>query len=659
MKLLIVTQVVDEADSILGFFHRWIEEFAKHFEKVTVICLKKGEYHFPANVGVLTLGKESGASRSKYLWRFYKYIWRERGNYDMVFVHMNQEYVLLGGFLWRLWGKPIYLWYTHKMVSIKLYLATILSNRVFTASEESFRLDTPKLRIVGHGIDTDFFSPNPSVVRSDHVLSVGRLMKSKRHDLIIRAAAFSGKELRIIGDGPERKNLEDLAYAIGARVHFMGGLNQTQVRDEYQKAAFFIHTSETGSLDKVTLEALACGLSVVTTSNAYGDFPVRRVSATPEAIAIELGLTQDNKGNTKFIRDHHNLRFLVSRLSQEMTVSVSRVAFLFTRSRKEIVRGIRTGQCADTPLYGMNHILNADYFTLRSKSIRAIFFISRLFRYKFVIAQDNLLLGYIVSVCSSTFNLKTRWLYVAINSSTLLRRHAKHPIRLFILKKFWLSYSHIICLSSDQLNHFIQIGIPRSRLSFVPFGVDVSFFRSTDIRHDGDAIVSVGRDSGRDYRTLFRVAELVDKQFIVVTSHNNIPQDVPIPPNVSVLYDRSIVEVRDLYACARLVVVVSKDTRIPDGSDCSGQTVILDALAAGKSVITTRRPWITDYFVPGQDLVVVEPGNSKSISSAINTLWNDAVKREQLSVSGYNKVSTYYTTKAFAKSLLKLMDSIK
>ncbi|MCC6290736.1 glycosyltransferase [Candidatus Nomurabacteria bacterium] len=659
MKLLIVTQVVDESDSILGFFHRWIEEFSKHYEKVTVICLKKGEYHLPVNVEVLTLGKEDGASRSKYLWRFYKYIWSERNNYDTVFVHMNQEYVLLGGLFWRFWGKRVHLWYTHKMVSVKLRLATLLSDKVFTASEESFRFDTPKLRIAGHGIDTDFFSPDSSVVRSDHVLSVGRLMKSKRHDLIIRAVAFAGKELRIIGDGPERKNLEALAHMIGARVYFLGGLNQSQVRDQYQKAAFFVHTSETGSLDKVTLEALACGLSVVTTSDAYRNFPVRKVQATPEAIAAGLETTQDGSENAKFVREHHNLRRLIVYLSREMSVLGPRVAFIFTRSRKEIIRGVQTGQCADTPLYGMNHIPHADYFTLASKSMRAVFIILHLFRYDFVIAQDNLLLGYIVSICSRTFNLKTRWLYVAINSSTLMRRHAKHPIRLFILKKFWSSYSHIICLSFDQLNDFIQIGLPQAQLSFIPFGVDATFFQPTDIHHDENLIVSVGRDGGRDYRTLFYVAGLVGHRFVVVAGQKNIPHDVSIPPNMSIVYDRSIVEVRDLYTRARLIVVVSKDARIPDGSDCSGQTVILDALAAGKTVVATHRSWIADYFVPGRDLIVVEPGNSEAVATAITTLWNDAERRGELSASGRNKVSMCYTTKIFATALLKLMESIK
>lgn len=62
MKLLIITQTVNTEDPVLGFFVRWIEEFAKHAETVEVICLKEGSHAFlPSNVRVYSLGKKRGA----------------------------------------------------------------------------------------------------------------------------------------------------------------------------------------------------------------------------------------------------------------------------------------------------------------------------------------------------------------------------------------------------------------------------------------------------------------------------------------------------------------------------------------------------------------------------------------------------------------------
>lgn len=341
-----------------------------------------------------------------------------------------------------------------------------------------------------------------------------------------------------------------------------------------------------------------------------------------------------------------------------MAKKLQRRAFIFTSPRDAVISGVQTGREADTALRGMNHIPGAEYFIVFPKSARALLFVPRLLRYDFVIAQDNFLLGYAVSLCARAFRLKTRWFYVAIHSSTLMRRHAAHPVRLFLFKKFWSSYARIICLSSEQREDFIRLGIPREHLVFIPFGVDARFFRPADVSREENLIVSVGRDAGRDYATLFKAAERTKLKCIVVAGHKNIPSDMPIPANVSVLYNRSLVEIRDLYARAQLVVVPSKDVSVPDGSDCSGQTVILDALAAGKAVIATRRSWITDYFIAGQDLVVVEPNDPEALARAIDSLSHDAERRKRLAASGHNKVTARYTTKNFAEHLLMLMDSI-
>ena len=644
MRLLIVTQTVDTRDSILGFFVRWIEEFAKHAERVEVICLQEGMHNLPANVHIHSLGKPRPAqssqgigTRMRYAARFLSLIWGLRNEYDAVFVHMNPEYIVLGGPFWRLRGTRIALWYTHKNVDLKLRIAAAYANVIFTASKESFRLHSGKVRVMGHGIDADFFSPDATVARGDWWLSAGRLNKSKRHDLVIRMAAQAGKELRIIGEGPERGSLEALARELGVRATFLGGLSHLQVRDEFRRAGLFLHTSETGSLDKIILEAVACGCPVTTRDPA---------------------LKYLETADPTYVREQHSLHRLIPAIVGAIQGTTPRVAFLFTNSKEKVISDMRTGKDADTVLHGMNHITGAEHFTVPPQSIRSLLFVPRLLQYDFVIAQDNFLLGYVVSLCSRVFHLKTRWLYTAVHSSTLMRRHATHPIRLFLFKKFWSSYACIICISSGQLEDFVRLGIPRERLVFVPFGVDARFFRSAAASRGEDLIVSAGRDAGRDYPTLFRAAERVEYPFIVVASHRNIPSGMPVPANVSVHYDRSLAELRDLYARARLVVVASKDASRADGSDCSGQTVILDALAVGKAVIATHRSWITDYFVPGQDLVVVPPNDPEVLAQAINSLWQDAEKRERLAASGHAKVVVQYTTKAFAGALEKLMDSL-
>lgn len=296
-RILIVTQTVDSSDPVLGFFHRWIEEFAQHYQAVEVVCLRQGTFSLPGNVTVHSLGKEAGGNRVLYAVRFLKYIWALRHSYDVVFVHMNPEYVVLGGLLWRALGKRVGLWYVHKSVTLYLRIAALLVDHIFSASKESIRIKSPKVFITGHGVDTDFFSPDSSVARGSHFLSVGRLMQSKRHDLAIREAAQKHAALRIAGEGSLRTELEAIARELGADVTFLGGISHSALRDEYRRAAKLIHRSETGSLDKVVLEAAACGCLVDTTDPALARLPL-----SPE-----------------YVQEHHGLPRLVQKLSRSIS----------------------------------------------------------------------------------------------------------------------------------------------------------------------------------------------------------------------------------------------------------------------------------------------------------------------------------------------------
>ncbi len=155
MKFLILTQKVDRNDPILGFFHRWIEEFVKRCERVIIICLEEGEYNLSQNVKVFSLGKEGSHSRAKYLWNFYKYLWQERKNYDAVFVHLNQEYVLLGGILWLLLGKKVFMWRNHHMGNFLTDLAGLFCSKIFCTSKYSYTAKHKKTVLMPVGIDTD------------------------------------------------------------------------------------------------------------------------------------------------------------------------------------------------------------------------------------------------------------------------------------------------------------------------------------------------------------------------------------------------------------------------------------------------------------------------------------------------------------------------
>ncbi len=330
MKLLIITQVVDIKDDNLSFFHEWLSMFSNFCEEITVICLYKGDYRLPENVKVVSLGKESGKSKLKYLYRFYRNILKEKNNYDRVFVHMNTEYVILGGLLWRMWKKRISLWYTHKNVDWKLRIAEKLVHIIFTASEKSFRLPSKKLYVMGHGINTEIFKPAEKNTRGKILLSVGRFSATKQILEMIKIYQNLIKKIPelkfIIVGGPIYK--EDKKYfnkvngylrdnLLEDKVVLKGSMPHLNVLQYYQQADLFINLSKTGSLDKAVLEAMACNIPVVTTNEAFENIVPSEcfVSDISKVESTALLLLNDfNKNSRAEIINNHSLDSLIKKI---------------------------------------------------------------------------------------------------------------------------------------------------------------------------------------------------------------------------------------------------------------------------------------------------------------------------------------------------------
>jgi glycogen synthase len=70
---------------------------------------------------------------------------------------------------------------------------------------------------------------------------------------------------RVIGDGPERQNLEKFAHRHGldGAVSFEGWLPRNDVAAAYRSATVLVHLSSYEGMSNVVLEALASGLPVV------------------------------------------------------------------------------------------------------------------------------------------------------------------------------------------------------------------------------------------------------------------------------------------------------------------------------------------------------------------------------------------------------------
>jgi glycosyltransferase involved in cell wall biosynthesis len=108
--------------------------------------------------------------------------------------------------------------------------------------------------------------------------TVGRLVEVKRHDLLLRA--FSNLQQRgrqantwllLVGDGPERQRLENLAANLGITERTIFAGYQSKPQSLLRAMDLFVLTSRHEGLPLALLEAWAAGLAVV--SSAVGAIP--------------------------------------------------------------------------------------------------------------------------------------------------------------------------------------------------------------------------------------------------------------------------------------------------------------------------------------------------------------------------------------------------
>lgn len=119
------------------------------------------------------------------------------------------------------------------------------------------------------------------------VLSVGRLDRAKRVDLLLEAAALDpALEVVVAGDGPDRTRLEGLARERGldGRARFLGRVSADELAGLYARCLAVYYAPVDEDFGMVPYEAFLAEKPVLTTSDAGGPLEVVRDGATGRVV---------------------------------------------------------------------------------------------------------------------------------------------------------------------------------------------------------------------------------------------------------------------------------------------------------------------------------------------------------------------------------------
>jgi colanic acid/amylovoran biosynthesis glycosyltransferase len=127
-----------------------------------------------------------------------------------------------------------------------------------------------KLHVVHCGVDPKQFERLAQSASPHRLLFVGRLHRVKGLPLLLEAVAtlrvrYPSIFLDVVGDGPERRSLEELVreLGIGEDVAFHGYCSQAGVSRFMSQAGVFVMTSFAEGVPVVLMEAMASGVPVI------------------------------------------------------------------------------------------------------------------------------------------------------------------------------------------------------------------------------------------------------------------------------------------------------------------------------------------------------------------------------------------------------------
>lgn len=332
VKLLVCTQSADAADPVLGFFRAWLDEFVRRTRAVSLIYLQGAPAGLAQNVRAFSLGKEGMrgpniVKRLRYAARFLRRAWSERNAYDTVLVHINTEYVILAGLMWRLLGKRVALLANNTEATWKARLASRFADVVFYTDPRASVARFAQAQQIPTGIETDRYARTERTGEHESLLFLGRLAPEKKLDIAIsaveRVAEHHTCHLDVVGatilPGDEAYAADLRTRFKGAEekglVSFLGAVPYDETPQAYASHDIFVHVGSVSGFNKTLFEAMASGCIVVTSAPELrhvvheGLFMERTdEESVARAITTALGLTDEEK-----LRERAVLRSYVER----------------------------------------------------------------------------------------------------------------------------------------------------------------------------------------------------------------------------------------------------------------------------------------------------------------------------------------------------------
>lgn len=205
----------------------------------------------------------------------------------------------------------------------------------------------------------------------------------------------------------------------------------------------------------------------------------------------------------------------------------------------------------------------------------------------------------------------------------------------------------LFVLSENQIELLAGFGVDHSKLHAIPFGIEAEFFaQTTSTPRDG--IIAVGQDRGRDYSTLAAAVAGTGLEVSVYSRPENL-RGLALPPEIRPMGTVPKTAYSDALRTAVAVVVPTHDLAYP-----TGQTVALEAAAAGALVVTTGTEAMEEYFTHQETALLSPPGDAQSLRDNLLRVGHDPTLGA-IAQAGHDMVHRRFTTSTMWSAIERVL----
>ena len=192
-----------------------------------------------------------------------------------------------------------------------------------------------------------------------------------------------------------------------------------------------------------------------------------------------------------------------------------------------------------------------------------------------------------------------------------------------------------------------RLQLPHERFSFVhlQYGGDLA----EDPEDREEPFVFATGSGYRDYATFFAAIDKLGYRTLVLPGARSL-DGLTVPKSVTVLPQLSKEEIHSHVRRARVNVVP-----LNLGGANGGLVTMAETFRHGRAVVSTWRPGVEDYILPGVNSLAHAHADPASLAEAIEAVWTDEQLRDRLNAGALEFGSTYCTDEAAGAKLTKML----